>query len=69
MYIVDVHRIQILGKPPPSVRGRGNVLKIQVRNNNNIVRFHVILLSVVPASLFVGARTREDPEDGTRTCN
>jgi hypothetical protein len=65
MYIVDEHRVQILGKPPPSVREHGNVLKIQVRNNNNnnnnnnLVRFHAAVLSIVPASLFVGARTRD----------
>jgi hypothetical protein len=63
MYIVDEHLFQILGKPPPTVREHGNVLKIQVRNNNNnnnnnnLLRSHAILLSIVSASLFVGART------------
>jgi hypothetical protein len=65
MYIVNEHRVQILSKPPPSVREHGIVLKIQVRNNNNnnnnnnLVRFHAALLPIVPAPLFVGARTRE----------
>ena len=96
MYIVDEHRMQILGKRPPSVREHGNVRKFQVRNNYNycyyyyyyyyyyhhhhhhyyyyyyhhhLVRFHAVLLSIVPASLFVGAHTREDSEDGAHTCN
>jgi hypothetical protein len=84
MYIVDEHRMQILGKRPPSVREHGNVRKFQVRNNNynyyyyyyyhhhhhhHLVRFHAVLLSIVPASLFVGAHTREDSEDGAHTCN
>jgi hypothetical protein len=63
MYIVDEHRVQILCKPPPSVREHGNVLKIPVlnnnNNNNNLVRFHAAVLSIVPAFLLVGAHTRE----------